>query len=605
MKQSLGPLTLVLAIFGALASLGLLLVSGCRDEHAVAANTRETALTEGAGVRALPRLSPDGRWLAYTYQKEETPAKVYVMPAGGGIPKPFLMADSSGYAVGWSPDSQNLLVLIGVDTPRPRIKAYSLSGDLKRELPALRNATLMDVSPDGHRFLWIRLNGDNWDVGMSEEADSTWQALEETPDWEMGARFGPGPGDVTLVRGATFRASTSDIGIYSMKTHSWSPLPLPKARNREPIWDPGKTLLAFISDRAGSGDLWIYDFKNTRLVQITSGPEEDANPAWTPDGASVVLSRKVTSSHVFAGDPRTFEKVQITQGDARDVFPRSSHDGRWVAFFRREPPTGQGASEVHLCVMPAAAGSPVTTLDLGGLVPTVDNLMFAWSPDGSSLVFTADDGTGNVDLYRIARDGGRPDRITVASGLDALPDWSPDGQQITYTRLAGGETQIWSIPTMGGLPVQVSHHEGTSQASIWAPDSDHLTYVCSQGDMNQIRIGSLKHPEDNRVLLASGDVIFPVCWSAQGDQVVLFRDGEKFWTLEAVPVNGGSPFKVATGDKSGPTRFFAKFDPKYDRFRERVFPGNLNVFTDGDEVANLVRIDLSRLLAHGLQAGGE
>ncbi len=604
MKQALGPLTPVFITLGVLVLPGMLFISGCAKERAVAANTRETALTEGPRVRTYPIFSPDGRWLAYTDETAEAHPIVYVMPSAGGTAKPVMPADSTGIALGWSPDSQSLLVLVMVDS-RARIRAYSLAGEIEREIPAVRKAAFLDLSPDGHRFLWCTLKGDSWDVGISDETDSTWHALEESPEWEVDGCFGPGPGEVTLVRQATYNASTSDLDIYSMKTHSRSPLPLPKAKNEEPVWDPGRTLLAFISNRAGSGDLWIYDSRNKRLAQITSGPEEDADPVWAPDGASVVVSRKVTSSHVFAGNPSTFEKVQLTDGDARDYFPRCSPDGRWVAFYRRQPPAGKGAVETRLCVMPAALGSPVTTLDLEDLSLTIGNWMFAWSPDGSSLVFTADDGTGNVDLYSIPRQGGHPDRITLMQGLDAIPDWSPDGQQIAYTRLAGGETQIWSIPATGGLPVQISSHKGASEVSIWAPDSDHLAYFCSQGDMNELRVTSFKHPEDNRVLVSTADAIFPAGWSAEGDQVLFVREGLKSWSIEAVPAKGGTPVRVALGETTGNNRFFAKFDPKYERFRERVFPGNLNVFTDGAKVANLVRIDVSRLLAQGFQAAGE
>jgi hypothetical protein len=70
-------------------------------------------------------------------------------------------------------------------------------------------------------------------------------------------------------------------------------------------------------------------------------------------------------------------------------------------------------------------------------------------------------------------------------------------------------------------------------------------------------------------------------------------------------MNGGTPFMVARGDVTGPNHYFAKFEPKFDRYRELVFPGNLNVFSDREVVANLVRIDVSRLLAQGFQAAGE
>jgi len=606
MKQALGHLAPVMATLSVLALPGMLLISGCAKERAVAENTSETMLTDGEHVFILPIFSPDGRWLAYSDETESAHPIVYVMPAGGGNAKPLLPPDSIGVAIGWSPDSQSLLVASMVDS-RTRIRAYSLSGEMQREVPAVQGrASFVDISPDGHRFLWCRLNGDNWDMGTSDEADSTWIPLAQTTEWETDGCFGPGPNDVTLVRQATLSTPTSELGIFSMKTHDWSSLPFPKASNREPVWDPGRNLLAFISNRAGTGDLWIYDSKNTGLMQITKGSEDDLDPAWSPDGASVVLSRKMTTAYVFAGNPRTFEKVQITEGEAKDRFPRSSPDGRWVAFFRRQRSVGKGLPETRLCVMPAAAGSPVNTLDLGGLTPTIGELMFAWSPDGSNLVFSADDGTGNVDLYRMPRDGSsHPDRITILPGLDAVPNWSPNGQQITFTRLARGETQIWSIPATGGLPVQISFHDGTSQCSIWAPDSDHLVYLCSQGDMNQLRVTSLKHPQDNRVVYSTPDDILPTAWSSEGDLVLFLRGATKGWSIEAVPVNGGTPFKVARGEVTGPNRYFAKFEPKFDRYRERVYPGNIKVFTDGQEVANLVRIDVSRLLTQGFQAAGE
>src|SRR5262249_7508621 len=163
----------------------------------------------------------------------------------------------------------------------------------------------------------------------------------------------------------------------------------------------------------------------------------------------------------------------------------------------------------------------------------------------------------------------------ILPGLDAVPNWSPDGQQISFTRLAGGETQIWSIPATGGLPVQISFDQGTSQGSIWSPDSDQLVYLCSQGDMNQLRVTSLKRPQDNRVVYATPDAVFPAGWSSEGDLVLFFREVQKELSIEAVPVNGGTPFKVAQG-KTGSNSKFAEFEPKYDRYRERVYPGNLN-----------------------------
>jgi Tol biopolymer transport system component len=603
MKHGMGlrapDMRCLLALGGALGLLGLgLAMPGCGKERPVTANTKETVLTSGPGVRIRPIYSPDGRWLAYTDASDLDHPTVFVMASGGGQPSRLVPAGSSARALEWTADSQGVVVWFPVEF---RIRVFKLNGDILREMPAVPMAKFEDISADGNRYLWCKLNGDSYDAGLVQvDQDSVWHALEETPEWETDACFGPGANDITLVRQASFTSPTSELGVFSTVQHSWTPLPLPKAHNQEPIWDPGKRLLAFISDRAGSNDLWIYDAKETRLVQVTSGPEDEANPAWSPDGSTVAFTRKVTSSHVFVGDPRTYARTQITSGEARDQSPRGSPDGRWVAFFRKLPPTGKGPAPAQLCVIPAAGGA-VNVLDTGGLLPTSGEWMCAWSPDAANLVFAADDGTGNVDLYRMPRDGGHPDRITITPGLDVIPDWSPDGKEIAYTRLAGGETQVWAIPATGGIPLELSRHEGVNQAPIWAPDSDHLAYLSTREAISEIHVTSLRRPEENRTLLATKDPALPVAWSAEGDLVFLLRENAKAWSIEAQPVNGSPGFRIAEGE-GGANRFFAKFDPRYARYRERVYPGNVNVFVDGEQLANLVSIDVSRLLAAGLQA---
>ena len=589
-----------------LASLGLftvcMTICGCSKQPAVMSNARETLLTPGPGVRLTPIPSPDGRWLAYTAKDEAVGLTVHVMPIGGGEGKRLLPSGSRAAALGWTPDSQSLLVLLLTEEGTTRIQVYSVTGELRRSLPAVPQATFVNISPDGRQYLWRKLNGDSWDVGISSDEDSTWQALATTPEWETDACFGPSAGEVTLVRQAYFSATTSELGIYSTTSSTWTPLPLPKALNAEPVWDPGKTVLAFISNRAGSGDLWIYDSRNTRLTQITGGPEEETNPAWSPDGASVIFSRRVNISHIFAGDPRTLKAVQITEGEARDYYPRASPDGRWVAFFRKLSPQGTGSVETQLCVMPAAAASPVTVLDLGGLIPTVGSWTFAWSPDAQHLVFSGDDGTGNVDLYSVARENGHPGRITIAPGQDIIPNWSPDGKQIAYTRTAVGETQIWAIPSTGGLPVQLSLHEGASQAPVWSPDSDHLVYLTkNRSEMFEVRVTSLSQPQKSRILLESRREIKPMDWSAEGDLVFVIGEMPRYLTIEAVPLNGKIPFLIAESDSTTKHKFF-RFDPRFVRYRERLYRGNLNVFTDGAELAHIVRIDVSPMLDPGYQA---
>ena len=58
---------------------------------------------------------------------------------------------------------------------------------------------------------------------------------------------------------------------------------------------------------------------------------------------------------------------------------------------------------------------------------------------------------------------------------------------------------------------------------------------------------------------------------------------------------------IAESDSTTQHNFF-RFDPRFLRYRERLYRGNLNVYADGTELAHIVRIDVSPMLDPGYQA---
>ena len=55
----------------------------------------------------------------------------------------------------------------------------------------------------------------------------------------------------------------------------------------------------------------------------------------------------------------------------------------------------------------------------------------AWSPDSQQLAFLSDAAKkGQLQLYVMKAEGGKPRQVTSTKGLLATPKWSPDGQSI-------------------------------------------------------------------------------------------------------------------------------------------------------------------------------
>src|SRR4051812_43846777 len=65
-----------------------------------------------------------------------------------------------------------------------------------------------------------------------------------------------------------------------------------QAMDAQPHWSPDGKTIAFVSDRAGSDNLWLVDPDGSHARQLTREDNRTfISPTWTPDGKYVVVSR--------------------------------------------------------------------------------------------------------------------------------------------------------------------------------------------------------------------------------------------------------------------------------------------------------------------------
>src|SRR5450432_1388084 len=65
-------------------------------------------LTDNKARDVYPRFSPDGKWIAFSSNRDGN-YDVFVIPAAGGKPKQLTFHTADDNVVGWSPDGKRIL----------------------------------------------------------------------------------------------------------------------------------------------------------------------------------------------------------------------------------------------------------------------------------------------------------------------------------------------------------------------------------------------------------------------------------------------------------------------------------------------------------------
>src|SRR4029078_9595204 len=74
-----------------------------------------------------------------------------------------------------------------------------------------------------------------------------------------------------------------------------------------------------------------------------------------------------------------------------------------------------------------------------------------WSPDGQWISFVSKR-DGNSEIYRMRRDGSAQTRMTDSPAFDGFASWSPDGKWIVYGKhvVPGSASSLYLKPVAGG-----------------------------------------------------------------------------------------------------------------------------------------------------------
>ena len=232
-------------------------------------------------------------------------------------------------------------------------------------------------------------------------------------------------------------------------------------------WSPDGTRLALAVENLGSGDpyrarhIWVIEADGSNMVQLTSGPDWDNSPSWSPDGNQIVFHRAFfeDDSYIVTIDVDGSNETPLTAGSTKEGSPSWSPDGANIGYVTEHgqlalmAPDGSNRREI------------VANHAVGGLLGGM-----SWSPDSSQIAYTRDLGecTG---IVLINADGTDERRISYLPGDSSQPAWSPDGELLLFANaIVRGLSKIYIVSVHGGS--RDGLEEGCAQVERYEPNQD-------------------------------------------------------------------------------------------------------------------------------------
>ncbi|HYP25586.1 MAG TPA: biopolymer transporter Tol, partial [Blastocatellia bacterium] len=432
-----------------------------------------------------PRFSPDGRWIAFSSDRDGN-LDVFIIPSAGGTAKQLTVHSADDSVLGWSPDSRSVLFTSsrGEDF-MARLYTVSVDGGMPRNAGS-DMGVYATYSPDGKK------------LAINRKSQAYWRKY--------------------------YRGSfQSDVTVMDVASKKFSDVTDFEGMDTWPMWGQDGHIY-FVSDREGNGltNIWRAPESGGKAERVTSFKSGDVRwPAMSADGRAIVFehdfgiwkldvgSRKVApirlniaaetqenmaevrdynsqvddydlapsgrriafSIHgeIFTAPVEEGDLLQVTDGPARDQDPAYSPDGKWLAFVSDR----SGREEVYL-IASDGAGEPTKITDIDALKNSI-----SWSPSSKEIAFTSSDNK----LRKYSVESKQTLELTSSKyGSIGQPAWSPDGKWVAYSKpdhTRAGE--IYLVPSAGGEERRVTFDSFSDVGPRFTPDGRRLYFIRGEG----------------------------------------------------------------------------------------------------------------------------
>jgi len=263
------------------------------------------------------------------------------------------------------------------------------------------------------------------------------------------------------------KSGNAEIYLVKPDTGETENLTDNEAEDTEPVWAPEGNRIAFVSNRAGTPELWVMNSDGTGVKQLTQNSVA-TTPRWSPDGRRIAfIGSKGGKGNVWTVEIDTGKLNQLSNHTQPSRQPDWSPDGKRISYasFR--------TADQRWCpyLVPADGGT------FQSLTTAYGGQDLAWSPGGSSIAFTDVRDLPGWRLYMMNAYG-KNVRVVNKTGNtygNVYPQWSPDGKWLAYGEMVEGVVQV-GVVKFDGTGGKVITSKLQHMLARWSPDGKSLSY---------------------------------------------------------------------------------------------------------------------------------
>ncbi len=404
------------------------------------AGGKATRLTDHVSYDREPLWSPDGRWLAFTSNRQGS-NDVYILSARGGTPRQLTFHTGDDVATDFTPDGLWIIFRSNRSSPS---SLFKVSIDGGNALPVLDTYWSWPygakLSPDGKSLLFS--------LGME---NGSW--------WRRGYRG----------------SNTAKVWVHDLVEDKARLVVGDSSNAFWPAWGPDGQRFYFVSDRDfGTKNIWTADKNGTDPRRVTEFKQHDVK--WLSVAREAPLAVYEREFGIWLTD--------LKMGDSHAVAieaPAETKENR-VFFVENDPVSEFRLSPDGKKIAAVVRGDIFVMSREGGYARNITQTPWRerdmdWDKESKNLVYVSDI-DANPDLHIVSALGDdKPRRLTHSEDDELAPRFSPDGKWIAYYR---GKRQIRLVQPDGKedrLLLEDDFGGRFAGKFAWSPDNRYLAVV--------------------------------------------------------------------------------------------------------------------------------